>query len=160
MNINSSKSGFGLVEIIIGLAIILISLFSLMAVLEISFQLINKSSNNIKASFLLEEGIEAVKILRDSGWTANIVSLDVGTVYYLNFSGSTWQSTAENTYIDGVFERSFMFEDVFRDANDDIAAGGVLDPDTKKVSVSVSWREKSSTTTQSVIIYLTNLFSN
>lgn len=160
MFIKNKKSGFGLMEIIIGVAIISASLFSLAAVSQISLRLAQTSKQNIKAGFLLEEGVEAIKFLRDSGWDANITPLTTGTSYYLNFNGISWESTGVNNYIDGVFERSFIIEDVYRDANDDIAESGNPDLNTKKVSVFVSWNTQTGTTTKSISTYITNIFNN
>lgn len=154
------KSGFGTLEIIVGLAIISISFFSLMAVSRLSLELVAQSAKRVKAGFLLEEGVEALKILRDAGWTFNIAPLSNSAVYYLDFNNNTWQATTTNIYIDGIFERSFTIGDVYRDANDDIAAFGFLDPGTKKVSMAVAWKEKSGTTTKSISTYITNLFGS
>ena len=64
-------------------------------------------------------------------------------------------------YVDNIFERIFTIENVGRDANDDIiGSGGINDPDTKKIVVSVSWRGRNGTTTESMSTYITNLFSN
>lgn len=160
MFIKNQKSGFGLVEIIIGVAIISASLFSLAAVSQISLRLAQTSRQNIKAGFLLEEGVEAVKFLRDAGWDTNIASLTAGVPYYLNFNGTSWESTYVNSYIDGVFERSFVIEDVYRDANDDIAESGDFDLNTKKISVFVSWETPTGTMTKSISTYITNIFNN
>ena len=149
-----------MLEIIIGVAIISASLFSLIAVAQISLRFVGESTQNAKSGFLLEEGVEAIKFLRDSGWDVNIVPLVVNVSHYLNFNGTNWESTSVNNYIDGVFERSFVIEDVYRDASDDIAESGVLDPDTKKVSVFVLWNTQTGTVAKSISTYITNIFNN
>ncbi len=157
----AKNKGFGLLEIAIGISVISLSIFSLTAVSNLALKLTEESARNTQASFLLEEGIEALKILRDSNWSANIASLTPGTVYYLSFANHNWQTTSINIYIDGIFERSFVLQNVNRDINDDIvSSGGISDPDTKKLTVSVLWRSRNSTTTQSVSAYITNLFNN
>lgn len=158
MNTKYSRRGFSLLEVIIGLAILLIAIFSLLAVSQISLKLLSKSSHNIKAAFLLEEGIEAIKILRDSSWTTNIGSLSPGVSYYLEFSDSVWRSTTTKSYIDNIFERNFIIGNVYRNTDGDIAASGTADPNTKKVSVFVSWPERQQTITKSVSAYITNIF--
>lgn len=161
MQKNVKNKGFGLLEIAIGISIISLSIFSLTAVSNLALKLTEESARNTQASFLLEEGVEALKILRDSSWSANIASLASGTVYYLSFTNHNWQTISTNIYIDGIFERSFVLQDVNRDINDDIiSSGGILDSDTKKMTVFVSWRSRNGTTTQSVSAYITNLFNN
>jgi len=151
------NQGFGLIEVIVGVAIISVAFLGLMSVANLSFKILEKSSNNIKAGFLLEEGVEAVKIIRDSGWS-NISSLSNGVNYYLNYNGTTWATTTTPVYMDNLFERTFVLNDVSRDINDDIADSGTVDPDTKKITISVSWKDGGGTITQSFSTYITNLF--
>ncbi len=157
----TQNKGFGLLEIAIGISVISLSIFSLTAISNLALKLTEESARNTQASFLLEEGIEALKILRDSSWSANIASLATETTYYPSFTNHNWQTTLTNIYIDGIFERSFVLQNVNRDINDDIvSSGGILDPDTKKLTVFVSWLSRNGTTTQSVSAYITNLFNN
>lgn len=149
-------------EIVIGVGVISISIFSLSAVSNLALRLTEESIRNTQAAFLMEEGIEALKILRDSSWSANILPLAVDTTYYLYFSDHKWQATYTNIYIDGNFERSFKLQNVNRnDTNDDIvSSGGILDPDTKKLTISVSWLSRTATTTKTLSTYITNFFNN
>ncbi len=151
------NKGFGLIEVVVGAAIISVSFLGLMSVANLSFKILEKSSNNIKAGFLLEEGVEAVKIIRDSGWN-NISSLSNGVNYYLIYNGATWTTTTAPVYVDNIFERKFVLSDVYRDINDDIATSGTIDAGTKKITISVFWKEGGSTITQSFSTYITNLF--
>jgi len=115
-----------------------------------------QSTKSIQVAFLLEEGMETVKIIRDSSWN-NINNLTTGNTYFLEFLNHDWIATSTNTYIDGKFERSFVIENVYRDINDDIiVSGGTLDINTKKTTVSVSWHNGKSTSTKSISAYLTN----
>ena len=102
--------------------------------------------------------MDAVKILRDTSWSSGIGNLTVGSNYFFSYNGTTWVSTANNVYIDGIFERKFSLNNVYRDANDDIAVSGTLDSGTKKATVSVSWRGRTGTTTKSASFYLTDFF--
>lgn len=146
-------------EVIVAAAIISLALFALINVLQKTLWVADLSVKNIQAAFLLEEGMEALRSLRDSGWSAKIAPLPTSTPYYFYFNASGWQATTTNVYIDGVFERSFLLANVFRDANDNIAASGALDPNTRKITVSVSWKTKTNaTTTRQTSTYLTNLF--
>jgi Tfp pilus assembly protein PilV len=155
---NKNKNGFGIAEIIIAVAVVSISVFGLLAVASVSLKTLRMNTNNIKAAFLLEEGMEAVKILRDSGWDENITPLSTGTDYFLTFDGTTWKATTSNVFVDNLFERKFFLNSVNRDANDDIAVSGAPDQNTKKATVFVSWLSSSGTTTRSISTYMTKLF--
>jgi len=154
------KSGLGLLEAVVGVSVMSFIVFSLMLVLQMSNKIITETSKSAQASFLLEEGMEAVKIIRDTSWQNNINPLSVNTDYYFNFDGTTWKSTTTNVYIDGFFERKFKLESVYRNVGDDIAVSGTLDSGSKKTTVSVSWRDRNGTTTKSLSSYITNLFNN
>ena len=154
-----SSTGFGLIEIIAGTAIISVALVSLVTISQMSLSVSSETTSIVQASFLLEEGAEAIKILRDSGW-GNIDSLSKGVPYYFEFSDSKWGTTTVNNYIDGKFERSFVVDGVWRDINDDISSSGVFDHNTNKISVYVSWSGRNGTTTKEIIFYVTNIFGS
>ena len=156
--IGKREGGFGLIEIVVGVSIISVAFFALMQVANISLRILKANENNLKATFLLEEGLEAVKIMRDSGWDSNIGSLSNDADYYFEFNGSTWLSTTTNISIDNFFERKFVLGGVYRDINDDIASSGSIDVNTKKVSVFVSWVDGRGETTKMISTYITNLF--
>lgn len=155
-----TMAGFSLVEAIVGISIFSVFIFSSMLAMQLSQKTASESVRNIQTSFLLEEGVDAVKILRDSSWGSNIANLAVGTNYYLNYNGTIWVSSSANVYIDGIFERKFVLSNVYRDANDDISSSGTLDAGTKKATISVSWLGRTGTTTKNASFYITNLFSN
>jgi len=155
------KNGFGLIEVVVAVSIISSSILFVMFVAQLSQRVIGDGVSRLQAAFLAEEGMEAVKIIRDESWQSGIDSLQAGLNYYLIFNGSAWNATSSPVLVDDVFERTFAVENVGRDANDDIIElGGINDHDTKKIVVSVSWRGRNGTTTESMSTYITNLFSN
>ena len=152
--------GIGLIEAVAGISIVSIFIFSLMLATQLSKKSVGESVRNIQASFLLEEGVDAVKIFRDTSWSSGIGNLIAGQNYFFSYNGTTWVSTNNNVYIDEIFERKFVLNNVYRDANDDIAPSGMLDSGTKKATIGVSWLGRTGTTTKSAFFYLTDLFSN
>lgn len=153
-----TSKGFGLIEIVVGSAILAISLIAISGYFQKALQLNQDSGKTVQASFLLEEGIEIVKFFRDTSWL-NISGLTVGTSYFLQFDGVKWATTSSNVFVDNVFERKLVIDNVSRDVNDDIvSSGGTEDADTKKVTISVSWLGRNGTTTKSISTYLTNIF--
>lgn len=162
MNYHADKNGFGMLEIIVGAAIISISMFGLAAVSGAAFKAADNTTRGIQAAFLLEEGMEAVRFLRDSGWNADVAPLSADVPYYLSFSGGEWKATSSPIFeIDGIFKRTFVLGNVYRDTEDDIVlSGGTLDPNTKKITFSVSWSLRGTTTAKTLSAYLTNLYNN
>lgn len=162
MNYSKGKNGFGMLEIVIGAALISVSLFGVVAVSGASLKATENATRNIQAAFLLEEGMEVMRFLRDSGWDANIAPLNTGVYYYLNFSAGIWATTSSQVLdIDGIFERTFIISDVYRNVDDDIVtSGGTIDPNTKKITFSVSWLLREITITKTMSAYLTNILDN
>lgn len=154
---SKNKMGIGAVEIVIGSAIISLVLLSVGSAFNSSLKGSRAVAKKTQANFLAQEGIEAVRIFRDNGWQ-NVSNLSDGGNYYLAWSAGAWATTTNNVFIDGTFERKFTVLNAYRDGNDDIAQSGTIDPNTKKVTVSVSWREGLSTTTESISAYLINIF--
>lgn len=150
------KKGSGLVEVVVAISIILLVLSSIYGVHIFYVKTVFSNLNKVRATFLLEEGIEAVKLIRDQDWD-NIANLSVDEDLFLVFSGSFWQTTATNTFVDNFFERKFVLERVMRENSGIISpSGGSYDDDTRKVTVTVSWINDAATSSRSVSTYITN----
>jgi Tfp pilus assembly protein PilV len=157
MKINFYNRGFLLVEVIVACSIITLSVLAVMEVAQKSLSVSRQAFHTTQAGFLLEEGAEAVRIVRDNAWSG-ISGLTNGTNYYPTY-GSTWTlSTTANTV--GVFTRKVTIASVNRDnTTQDIASSGTDDPGTKLVTITVSWLEGSTTVSKTLQFYITNLFS-
>ncbi len=147
-----------MVEILIAVSIIAVSILAAMAVAQKSVYVSRQAFHATQAAFILEEGAEAVRVLRDNAWS-NISSLTVGTNYYPTFSGGTWiLSTTASTV--GIFTRTVTIASVNRDnTTKDISSTGTNDPGTKLVTVAVSWMEGGVTITRTLPFYITDIFS-
>ncbi len=157
--VNGYQRGLSLVEVVVGTALILLSLVALTGAYSFYLKAGLASTDKLKAAFLLQEGVEAVTALRDDAW-ANLSSLAPGTWQYLHWNGAKWVATSTATTTDGVFARAFRLDEVYRrNADRDIVAS--TSPDAKAVDsnarlltvrVTAPGREETLTT------YLTNLF--
>ncbi len=160
--IKNNKSGFSLVEVLIACAIISTMIFALMSAVQKGISLSLNALKQTQASFLLEEGAEAIKSIRDANWT-NISSITLDTNYYFSYNNSTnlWSvSTTPTTAIDSMFTRTVTLSQVFRNATDDIAVSGTVDTHIKKVVVTVSWPSSDGTTfSRNLSFYLVNIFN-
>ncbi len=157
-----NTKGFSLVEVVVGSAVLGVVFVSLISIYGTYIRASTQNASTIKMTYLAEEGVEAVRTLRDRGFASNINGLTASTTYYLNFSGGFWVSTTTPEIIDTSYYRSFVLFSVYRDGNSDIVTtGGTLDPDTRKVVVTVSYTPGvAATTTKSLSAYLTNIFKN
>ena len=151
-------NGLTLVEVLVATSIVLVFLLALFEVSNLYLRTVFLNTGSVKATFLAEEGLEAIRFLRDSSWDENIVPLSNGTDYGLVLESNLWQATTTNIFIDGIFERIMNLSEVYRDASDDIvSSGGTLDSDTRLVTVTVSWKTSQATTTRLISTYLSNI---
>ena len=159
MKTGSAKKGMGLVEVVVGVSILAVAGVSLMLAFGFYVQTAAAAPRPIQAAFLEDEGMEAMRLLRDGSWS-NISSLTPGTPYYVSFNASTtvWTIGTAPKMIDSIFERKIVVASVNRDGSSNISASGTNDPNTKKITVSVSWSSRGATTTKQLVGYLTNLF--
>ena len=160
----SSSKGISLVEVIIGTALILLYLTGLTTAYSFYLKAGLQNTDNLKAAFLLQEGVEAATLIRDDNWGA-FASLATGTPYYLSWNNSKWNTTTTPLIIDGVFRRTVLLEDVYRRnlGKDivEITSGDAksLDAGTKKVTVHVFIVNSATTTLDKQMeTYLANLF--
>lgn len=155
------NTGLSLIEILIGSAIISVTLVSMVAAYAAVERYAFANMHALKATHLAEEGVEAIKFMRDSGWASNISSLSDNTAYHLYWDGSKWTSTTSEYYIDTKFDRVFTLSPVNRDGSYNVvSSGGSPDSNSRKATVTVSWRGYSATSTKVVEVYLFNIFNN
>ncbi|MBI2630718.1 hypothetical protein HYW73_00685 [Candidatus Nomurabacteria bacterium] len=159
MRTNLKSEGFMVIEILVAVSIITASILATMAIAQKSVYVSRQALHTAQAAFLLEEGAEAVRIIRDNAW-ANISSLTADTDYYPTFSLGAWTlSGTPNTV--GDFTRTARVSSVNRDnSTKDIAVIGTDDPDTKLITVTITWPEGGTIITKTLQFYVMNIFND
>ena len=155
--------GFTLIEIVLATSIFTMFFLSISFFYKKALDVSKDTTGHIQSGYFLEEGIEAVKLMRDAGWTTNIATLTPGTTYYLYWNGSMWTATTTVQVLENTYTRSFVIANVARDANDNIvSSGGTNDPGTKMVTLNISWMRygNKGITSDSIQTYITNLLNN
>lgn len=157
------QRGVSLVEVIIGISMAV----TVLVVLGVSFAYFLRLGLNIDeqivAAYLLDEGIEAARFIRDTDWTT-FAAYSSDTTYYVVENPVGWSLTTTVTPIDGQYYRTLTFTDVYRrNSDDDIIDVGepdakTLDPDIRRVEVEVAWSSYIGTSTATGYTYLANLF--
>jgi len=147
-----------MVEVMIVAAIIVASTLAIMAVAQNTTVAARQAVHNLEATYLLEEGAEAVRLLRDNAWT-NISTLSTGSDYYLLWSSGNWSFTA-TPQTTGIFTRKINVADVNRDAGTgDISSAGAADAGSKLFTISVSWSEGTRAITKTLPFYIMDIHS-
>ena len=158
MQCSSKKKGMSLIEVIVASAIISLSMISTSMVYGNMVALSTENTAKVQAIFLLDEGVEAVKSMRGDSWS-NIASTTPGTMYYFLWSNNKWNATTTQSVIDGIFTRTFSVSPVYRDVDLNISTTpGTDDPGTKQVDITVSWKDRTGTSTRSTSMYIFNLY--
>lgn len=153
MNMNR-KQGQALVELLLAIGIAMILLPALLTGFVASREGKAQGRQRADAVALLVEAKEAVRIVRDRGWTEFAVN---GTFHPVVL-GSTWVISAGGENVRG-FTRTIVISDVLRNTNGVIvSSGGSIDPSTKQVAITVSWSSPLPATV-SETVYLTR-FTN
>ncbi len=150
------QKGIGMVEVIVGLAVIAVTFWAFFELARYNLKIQEQSRLKIEALSLATEAMEATRSVRDEDWT-NIDSLVLGTQYYPTISTNKWALSSTNPgSINGIYDRWITIEKVFRDGNDDIAAAGIEDSETRKITVIVEWNDHETIRDITLTSYLTS----
>jgi len=167
-----NKCGFTLLEVLVGAAILTASFVAILTAFDRLNRASGEMTNFVKANFLLEEGLEVVRIWRDLGWT-NLSTWPDGQEYYVVWGhqdspfdqdvdvGGTnsWATTTTPTLTDNRFDRRISISSVSRDGNGNIVtSGGSDDPGTKLATVIVRWTYGQIEMERQISAYFTNVF--
>ncbi len=142
------QSGFSLIELLVA-----ISFISVVVILTVNFTTYNKkvyqlNEEHTKAMFFAMEGLEAAKLV---AWS-DLLAGD----HHLSLVDDLWTLETGSELLDNVFTRTLTVSDVYRDSSEnnnvygDIG-GAYLDPNTKKVTVTIDWESRAKITKQEVV---------
>jgi len=147
--LNDNK-GVSIVEILIAMTIIIIALASILSLATFSLKAASLTKETTKANAISQEAMEAVRSIRDSDWA----KLTPGS-HGLTSAAGFWDFTGTENVING-FTRTILIENVSRDPTTDNIEitynPANNDPNTKKITATVSWKSKE----VKIITYLAN----
>ncbi|HLD81816.1 MAG TPA: prepilin-type N-terminal cleavage/methylation domain-containing protein [Patescibacteria group bacterium] len=133
----ADNDGFSLIEVMLASAVFALLVTALVGAVIYGRQGTTRSGESLRAQFLVEEGLEAVRSIRDSAW--NGLVFDQSGV---ELASGRWAFSGEGT--DNIIDdstRTIVFADVCRDSGGNIATcpAVYVDPHTKLVTVTVNW---------------------
>ena len=146
-------------EIVVVAGIIISSLAAILGLAAMFLTTSQTVQQTSQATVLAQDVLESVRNYRDgTDWSsAGLGAVTLLAPYHPEQSGvpPAWVLVAGSETIDE-FTRQIVFEEVLRDSNDDIALSGVIDPDTIKAVVQVSWQERGRSHQVELTAYFTN----
>jgi type II secretory pathway pseudopilin PulG len=161
MRNSTTQSGIGLIEVVVGAAIVGGALIGVMASFNVLVKAGLHNTAKVQSAFYVEEAAEALRYLRDESWTTNLKTLSTSTPHYLAFSGGAWQLSTTPSSFDG-FTRTIVLSDVYRDnTTKSITSGGagsMIDQDARKYEIEITY--PGAATSTRVSGYLTNVLNN
>ena len=141
--------GQSLIELLVAIGLAAIILPALLTGFVSSREGKAQQFQRLEATALLRESEEAVRSIREKGWTF----ITTNGTYHPSTNGSTWSLSPSPEPI-ADYTRQVVISDAQRDSNGNIvSSGGTVDSSTKKVVTTVSWN-----TPQSSSITSTNYF--
>lgn len=173
--IRKQKPGISLVEVIFSIGLFTIFSFGIAQLTTLGLFTGVQGRSQTRAASAAQEGFEAVVSIRNVGgdswnWHDTPVNTGSGEYYQPAKDESGWHlgnklagsPPAPLSFPNQAFTRTVKIESVARASTcgavicDIVEAGGVVDVNSRKVTVSVSWQEKGETQLVDFTGYLTN----
>ncbi|MFA5127027.1 MAG: hypothetical protein WC465_03450 [Patescibacteria group bacterium] len=137
----NKSAGFSLVELLVAISFVGVIIVAIFNISSFNSSIRRLNEERTQALFYAVEGIEASKLI---SWE-NLVIGDHGLVQ----QDGTWALAANEPLLDNRFSRVVTVSDVYRT---DVENGNVyglmggsqnIDPDTKKITVTISWLSRT-----------------
>jgi prepilin-type N-terminal cleavage/methylation domain-containing protein len=111
------KKGFSLVELLVVAGIFATAVGAFFGAASISFRAVAKASDKIQAAFLLGEGLEGVRYMRDLSWMSNLSTKELGYESCLLFDPANNMFSTTNSEIVGLWHLDETSGSVFADSS-------------------------------------------
>jgi hypothetical protein len=131
--------GISLIEVVVGSAILLTVIISLVFVSVQALRMNQLSLDRAQAQLLAEGGFELVRFTRDTSF-ALLEAMDTETPYDIVWDGNAFDVISGSSSF-GKFSRTITLHPVYRDGSGNIASSGDEDDQGRRVVISVSWQD-------------------
>ena len=150
-----------IVEVVISIAVIVTVGIASTAVWSSYIKTTRSSGGLAQGGMLTDEAGEALTLLRDQSWKANIAPLTLGSTYYIYWNGTSYSTSTTAVAVQSNYYVKFVLSAVGRDASSNIvASGGTNDPNTLKATLTVVNVNSSTTPIAQSEALLHNVYSN
>lgn len=144
--IKKQKEGFSIIELLIAISFIAVIISSIFTISQFNGQVRKINDERTQALYYAVEGIEAAKLMT---WD----QLAVGDWHFIK-NASLWEIGAGAELLNNKYTRTVVVSEVSRESISQgnvygaISASANIDPDTKKVTVTIDWLSKSGSSKQ------------
>lgn len=131
--------GQSLIELVISLGLFAVLAAAIGGIIFTGLGSLERSSQLVKASALAQEGLEAIRAIRNRDWNELVYNQSA-----LKIENNEWLFEGEGTSEQiGRFTRTLSFKSLYRDDKGALAIasqpGSYLDPNSKEVKVEINW---------------------
>lgn len=136
-----TKTGFSLIELLVAISFISVIIVLILTMNSFNASLWKLNADKTKAYFFASESLEAIKLL---DWS----ELSSGD-YHLAIVNDTWDLLPGSELLADKYTRNINIANVQRASRDngqvygEIVESGFVDPDSKKITVTVTWLDKN-----------------
>jgi type II secretory pathway pseudopilin PulG len=133
--LHNLTKGQSLIELLLAMGLAAILLPALLTGLITSREGRPQTIQRNEASTLIREAAESLRSVRESGWSA----VSTNGTYHTEVSGNRWTLVSGSQTVNG-YTKSIVISDTYRNSSGAIVqSGGVIDPSTKAIAITVSW---------------------
>jgi type II secretory pathway pseudopilin PulG len=133
--LHNITKGQSLIELLLAMGLAAILLPALLTGLITSREGRPQTIQRNEASTLIREAAESLRSVRESGWSA----VSTNGTYHTEVSGNRWTLVSGSQTVNG-YTKSIVISDTYRNSSGAIVqSGGVIDPSTKAIAITVSW---------------------
>ena len=154
MRLLMHNKGQSLIEILVVIALMAIVLPAIISGFMVTREARPQQQRRLRAAEIMKETQEAVRIIRENGWS-NVADDDT---YYPVPTSNSWTLTQGSEIIDGI-TREIIISSVYRENGMIVTSGGLLDPSTKAITIRLTWDQPFTSAVQSDF-YLTRYLEN
>lgn len=158
--LNKKQKGISVVEIIVASAIIGISVTALTGAIQLYLKIVYQNTRETQAVMLLDETAEALQYLRDDSFVTHFENIQESTEYTIFWNGIAYEFTTSTISLPYEMSRTITFENVERDASDQLSDSGTIDPNTKKANISITWPYANEQKTIEAELLIHNIYEN
>lgn len=149
-----------IVEIVVAAGIIAVSVVGIVGAIQIYLKVVYQNTRETQAVLLLDETAEALQYMRDDSFSTHIKSRVLDNTYTVFWNGSGYELSTTSLALPYGMVRSVIFSSVKRDTNDQLASSGLIDEDTIKATITITWPYKTETKTISSEMLIHNMYDN
>ncbi len=141
MKTKNNNKGFSLMELLVVISFVSVITFLILGLTSANNKVRKLNEEQTQAVFYATEALEAINLLDWNDLTAGD--------YAVNLEGNQWALSAGSQLLADKYTRTIIIDDVYRENSQNgqvygaIADSGFLDPDTKKVTATVSWQSRA-----------------